>query len=200
LTFDDGPSVHTARLLDALAARNVPVTFFVQGQQVQSRPAIAARIVAEGHEIANHSFSHPNLAARNAATIRNELTRTNNAIFQATGTRPTLLRPPYGSHNATVRSVAAEFGFPIVLWSVDTRDWERRNVNAIMSHIVDRNGRPRVRDGDIILMHDVFPTSIDAAIRTIDLLLAEGFTFVTTSDILIDRHGTLVPGRVYQRG
>ncbi|MCL2562411.1 MAG: polysaccharide deacetylase family protein [Oscillospiraceae bacterium] len=198
LTFDDGPSIHTARLLDALAARNVPATFFVTGQQVTARPAIAARIVDEGHEIANHSFSHPNLAARNAATIRNELRRANEAIYQATGTTPTLLRPPYGSHNTTVRNVAAEFGFPLILWTVDTRDWANRNVNAIMSHFVDRNGI-RIRDGDVILMHDVFPTTVDAAIRAVDLLLADGFVFVTVTDLLTEHHGTLVPGRVYQR-
>ena len=199
LTFDDGPGVHTERLLNALQARNVSVTFFVTGQQVTARPEIAARIVAEGHEIANHSYSHPNLAGLGAAGVRSQLNRTNQAIYQATGITPTTFRPPFGAHNATVRSVAAEFGFPVILWSVDTRDWESRNVNAIMSHFVDRNGVIRIREGDVILMHDIHPASVDAAIRAVDLLLAHGFTFVTVSELLEERHGPLVPGRVYTR-
>jgi len=197
LTFDDGPHpTLTARLLDALAARNVPVTFYVLGSQVNANPALAARIVQEGHEIANHSFSHPLLTRMSAAGIRTELARTRDAIFQATGVTPTTFRPPYGAQNATVRNVAAEFGYPIILWSVDTRDWESRNVNAILSHFVDGNGNIRIRDRDIILMHDVHPATIDAAIRAVDLLLAAGFTFVTVADLL----GPQVGGTVHHRG
>ena len=199
LTFDDGPGIHTARLLDALAARNVPATFYVLGQQVEARPDLAARIVAEGHEIASHGHTHRNLAGMSAAGVRTELTRTNQAIQRATGTTPTTFRPPFGSHNATTRAVAAEFGFPVILWSVDTRDWQSRNVNAILGHFVDGSGRVRIRDGDIVLLHDIHPTSVTAAIRAVDILLAEGFTFVTVTDLLEDRHGPLVPGRVYTR-
>ena len=199
LTFDDGPGIHTPRLLNALSARNVPATFYVLGQQVTARPEIAARIVAEGHEIASHGYTHRNLAGMSAAGVRSELSRTNQAIFQATGVIPTTFRPPFGAHNGTVRSVAAEFGFPVILWSVDTRDWETRNVNAILSHFVDRNGVVRIRDGDVILLHDIHPTSVDAAIRAVDILLAEGFVFVTVAELLEERHGPLVPGRVYNR-
>ena len=197
LTFDDGPHpIHTARLLDALAARDVPVTFFVLGSQVNANPGLAARMVREGHEIANHSFSHPDLTRLGAAGIRTELARTRDAIFQATGVTTTQFRPPYGSQNAAVRNVAAEFGYPIILWSVDTRDWETRNVNSILSHFVDRNGNIRIRDRDIILMHDIYQTTIDAAIRAVDMLLAAGFTFVTVSDLI----GPQVGGTVHHRG
>ena len=196
LTFDDGPGIHTERLLDALAERNVPVTFFVLGQQVAAFPDLARRIVAEGHEIASHAYHHRNLAAMGAAGVRTQLAWTNDIIYETTGVLPTLFRPPYGSHNGTVRSVAAEFGFPLILWSVDTRDWESRNVKAILSHFVDGNGI-RIRNGDIILMHDIHSTTIDAAILAIDLLLADGFTFVTNSELLLERHGALIPGMVY---
>ncbi|MCL2367802.1 MAG: polysaccharide deacetylase family protein [Oscillospiraceae bacterium] len=199
LTFDDGPGPYTDRLLDALYERGVPATFFVLGQQVMNRPDTARRIVNEGHEIASHTFRHPQLTRMNAGAIRAELARGRTAIQQITGETPTLFRPPYGAHNATVRSVAAEFGYPVILWSVDTLDWRSRNVNTILGHFVDRNGNVRIRDGDVILMHDIHRTSVDAAIRAVDLLLAEGFVFVTTSELLIEQHGMLVPGRVYNR-
>jgi len=198
LTFDDGPSTYTKRLLDALSSRNVSATFFVLGQRVTANPEIAKRIVEEGHEIASHSYSHPNFVNMNAAGIRSELSRTNDAIFQATGIKPALLRTPYGAYNSTVQSVAAEFGFPLIMWSVDTRDWQSRNVSAILGHFADGNN-VKIKDGDIILLHDIYSTTIDAAIRAVDLLLAEGFTFVTVSELLGERYGTLTPGKVYAR-
>ena len=196
LTFDDGPHpVLTARLLDALAARGVVATFYVLGSQVSANPQLTARIVREGHELGNHSYSHPVFTRMGAAGVRTELVRTQDAIRQATGTVPATLRPPYGAQNAMVRSVAAELGYPLIMWSVDTRDWESRNVNAILSHFVDAQGNIRIRDGDIILMHDVHPTTIDAAIRAVDILLSAGFTFVTVSDLLDSPAG----GTVIQR-
>lgn len=195
LTFDDGPSIHTARLLDALRDRQVPATFYVLGRQVAAHPDLARRIVAEGHEIACHTFSHANMAQISVARMRDELTQTRNIIVQTTGVTPTTFRPPWGLFNATTQAVVAEFGYPIVLWSVDTRDWESRNVNAIMRHIVGPDG-VRIREGDIILMHDTMPTTVDAAIRMVDLLLAEGFTFVTAAELLEEP----VPGRVYRQG
>jgi len=196
LTFDDGPSGLTSRLLTELAARNVVATFFVLGQQVDAHPGIAARIVQEGHEIASHTYSHPELTRMSAAGIRSEFHRTREAIYNATGIIPAVFRPTYGAMNQTVQNVAAEFGYPIILWSVDTRDWESRNVNSILSHFVDGNGNVRIREGDIILMHDIHAPTIDAAIRAVDILLANGFTFVTVSELLADQ-GTPVPGGVY---
>jgi len=197
LTFDDGPSEHTPRLLDALGARSVPATFFVTGSRVNAEPEIAARIVTEGHEIACHTFSHPHLASVSADRIRTELHRSREAIFQATGRVPTVFRPSYGAHNATVRAVAEEFYMPLILWTIDTRDWESRNVSTIMNHISDSNGNVRVSDGDIILMHDTFSTTVDAAVQMVDLLLAEGFYFVTVSQLLFMRYGEIEPGKVY---
>jgi len=200
ITFDDGPHpAHTRRLLDALYERDVPATFFVLGPLVASNPELAIRMVNEGHEIASHAYNHTDLSRAGADRIRTELTMSRDIIRKVTGVTPTLLRPPYGAQNSTVQAISAEFGWPIILWSVDTRDWETRNVNAIMRHFVDHTGI-RIRTGDIILMHDIYPTTIDAAIQAIDLLLADGFTFVTVTDLLMERYGTIEPGRVYRQG
>ena len=198
LTFDDGPSTYTELLLDALAERGVPATFFVLGWRVTANPEIARRIVDEGHEIAFHGYTHRQFTRLGAAGIRDQLSRSRDVIYATTGATPTILRPPYGARNATVQSVAAEWGLPIVLWTVDTRDWETRNVDAILGHFVDPYGAVRIRPGDNILMHDIYPTTIEAAIYALDLLLARGFTFVTVSDLLTERHGTLTPGGVYR--
>ena len=199
LTFDDGPVPYTLRLLEALAERGVPATFFVLGRQVSNYPYIAAQIVEDGHEIASHAYTHRSLSRLNAGAIRNELYRTNEAIYEATGVLPALFRPPYGAQNQTVRNVAGEFDFPLILWSVDTRDWESRNVNAILQHFV-RDGQLQVVDGDIILLHDIHSTTIDATIYAIDLLLEAGVEFLTTSQLLALEHESLNPGQIYRRG
>jgi peptidoglycan/xylan/chitin deacetylase (PgdA/CDA1 family) len=162
-------------------------------------PSVAMRIVKEGHEIAAHTYRHPNLSNMSSAEIREELSLCYNIIQQTTGRSPVLFRPPFGSYNMTVQSIAAEFGYPIILWSVDTRDWESRNANTILSHFVNQDGTVRIRDGDIILMHDLYSATVEAAIQAIDILLAEGFTFVTVSELLTKQHGALTPGKVYNR-
>jgi len=196
LTFDDGPCIHTNRLLDALADQNVSATFFVLGHAVTVNPEWAARIVAEGHEIASHGYWHLNLPNESENRVRDELSQTRDSILQATGTTPAIFRPPYGTRNAAVRRIAAEFGYPIIMWSVDTRDWQSRNVEAIMSHFIDESG-VRLRDGDIILLHDIHGTSVDAAIQAVELLSAKGVSFMTVSELLAQRHEALTPGKVY---
>jgi len=195
-TFDDGPSIHTSRLLDALAYRDISATFFVLGHQVTAHPDLAARIVADGHEIASHAYLHRVLTDLSADWVRDDLQQASNSILHATGTEPALFRPPYGEYNQMLQDIAAEFGYPIIMWSVDTRDWESRNVDAILSHFIDQNG-VRLRDGDIILLHDIHSTSVDAAIQAIDLLLAEGVIFMTVSELLTEHYGTLTPGMIY---
>jgi peptidoglycan/xylan/chitin deacetylase (PgdA/CDA1 family) len=198
LTFDDGPVLpYTEHLLNALYDRNVPVTFYVVGEEVAANPDLARRMVNEGHEIGIHTYTHANLTRLNARGIRGELTRTCDIIQHVTGVTATTMRPPFAAHNSTVHSVARELGLPIIMWNVDTRDWESRNVNTILSHFVNGT-ETRIREGNIILMHDTMDTTIDAAIRAIDILIERGFTFVTASDLLIERHGELIPGRIYR--
>ena len=197
LTFDDGPSEHTLQLLDALGERGALATFFTVGEAINAYPHIAYRIVREGHEMACHSYSHPFLTTLTADEIRTELKKSRDAIYNASGSFPTVFRPPYGLHDPLVRSVAAEFGMPLILWSVDTIDWRDRDVDAILSHIINPHGFPLVQNGDIILMHDTLSTTVDGAIKIVDELLGLGFRFVTVSQ-LFDRAGIhLIPGTVY---
>ena len=198
LTFDDGPVFYTSRLLDALYVRGVSATFFTTGRNVLANPQIAARIVNEGHEIACHAHSHARLINLSEDGVRRELTNSRNAIYRATGTHPVLLRPPYGNHDSMVRSVAREFYMPLIIWNIDTWDWRDRNVETILSRVVDANGNATVQNGDIILMHDTSNVSVDAAIRIVDTLIALGFRFVTVSELFEINGITPEPGGVYR--
>lgn len=150
LTFDDGPNgQYTADILAALNRLNVNATFFVIGQQVQANPALVAKVAAAGNEIANHSWDHADLTKLSDAAIREQLTKTNDAVQSATGKRPTLFRPPYGASNDVVRGAASASGLRVVLWSIDTEDWKRPGTPAIVSSAVSG-----AREGSIILMHD----------------------------------------------
>jgi peptidoglycan-N-acetylglucosamine deacetylase len=187
MTFDDGPSATlTPKLLDLLAARRIKATFFVIGENVAEHPNIIARAAREGHEIANHSWSHPNLAKMSDEGVRRQLWRTDEAIKNATGTRPTLLRPPYGSiTEREKRWIHDEFGYHIVLWDVDPYDWKRPGPAAVRNRILQET-----RPGSIVLSHDIHPGTIEAMPSTFDALEAKGFQFVTVSELI--RAGTAV--------
>jgi peptidoglycan/xylan/chitin deacetylase (PgdA/CDA1 family) len=181
MTFDDGPSAKlTPKLLDLLAERHMKVTFFVVGQCVAENPEILKRAAREGHEIANHSWSHPNLGKMGDEAVRNELRKTDDAIKAAIGVRPTLMRPPYGSLTARQKNwIHDEFGYRIIIWDVDPLDWKRPGANVVRERIV-RETRP----GSIILSHDIHPPTIEAMPSTFDELQAKGFKFVTVSELL----------------
>ena len=181
LTFDDGPAAKlTPRLLDLLAAHHIKATFFVIGVNVAEHPEIVARAAREGHEIGNHSWSHPNLAKMSDDAVRRQLRQTDDAIRTATGTRPTLLRPPYGSISTRQkRWIHAEFGYRIILWDVDPLDWKRPGSVVVRSRIVNQT-----RAGSIVLSHDIHPGTIEAMPTTLDELEAKGFKFVTVSELI----------------
>jgi len=181
MTFDDGPHPKlTPRLLDLLKERGLKATFFVIGKNVAEFPDIAKRIVDEGHEIANHSWSHPQLTKLNPASFANEISQTNDAIQQATGVRPVTMRPPYGAINPTLtKRLNEEYGLSVILWSVDPQDWKIRKSDHVSSHII-KNATP----GAIILAHDIHPSTIDAMPATLDALSAKGYKFVTVSDLI----------------
>src|SRR6266496_5097872 len=159
MTFDDGPSAKlTPKLLDLLAAHHIEATFFLIGQNVAENPEIVAREVREGHEIANHSWSHPNLAKMSDDGVRGQLRKTEDAIRSAIGNRPTLLRPPYGSITARQKKwMNQEFGYKIVLWDVDPLDWRRPGPSVVCNRIIKM-----ARAGSIILAHDIHPGTIEA--------------------------------------
>ncbi len=181
MTFDDGPSaVLTPKLLDLLAARHIKATFFVIGENVAEHPEIVARAAREGHEIGNHSWSHPNFAKMSQENVRSQLQRTDDAIKNATGKRPTLLRPPYGSiTERQKRWIHDEFGYDIILWDVDPLDWKRPGPAVVRSRILKET-----RSGSIVLSHDIHPGTIEAMPSTLDELEAKGFKFVTVSELI----------------
>lgn len=177
MTFDDGPSNRTTgKLLDGLKARGVKVTFFMQGQYAQSYPDILKRAYEDGHEIASHTWNHPDLTGCSAAEVESQISRTE-AVFDSVcgaGNRY-LVRPPYGSTNETVRSLIHE---PLIYWSVDTRDWENFNAYTVRDNILSMTF-----DGSIVLLHDIHSTSVEGALMAIDRLLDMGYEFVTVSEL-----------------
>jgi peptidoglycan/xylan/chitin deacetylase (PgdA/CDA1 family) len=181
MTFDDGPKATlTPKLLDLLAAHHIKATFFVIGQNVAEYPQIVQRAAREGHEIGNHSWSHPYLAKMSDDAVRRELRRTEDAIENATGVKPTLMRPPYGSITARQkRWINDEFGYQIILWDVDPLDWKRPGPTTVCNRIVKET-----RPGSIVLSHDIHPGTIDAMPATLNQLEAKGFKFVTVSELI----------------
>jgi peptidoglycan/xylan/chitin deacetylase (PgdA/CDA1 family) len=181
LTFDDGPNATlTPKLLDLLAARHLKATFFVVGQNAADHPDILKRAVREGHEIANHSWSHPNLGKMSDEAVRRELQKTDDAIVAAIGKRPTLMRPPYGSITAQQkRWIHAEFGYRVIIWDVDPLDWKRPGPAVVTSRILKET-----HAGSIILAHDIHPPTIDAMPATFEQLQKKGFKSVTVTELL----------------
>ncbi|MEY2584897.1 MAG: peptidoglycan-N-acetylglucosamine deacetylase [Verrucomicrobiota bacterium] len=181
LTFDDGPNATlTPKLLDLLAARHLKATFFVVGQNAADHPDILKRAVREGHEIANHSWSHPNLGKMSDEAVRRELQKTDDAIAAAIGKRPTLLRPPYGSITAHQKKwIHEEFGYRIIIWDVDPLDWKRPGPSVVTSRILKET-----KAGSIVLAHDIHPPTIEAMPATFDQLMKKGFKSVTVTELL----------------
>ena len=181
MTFDDGPSATlTPKLLDLLAAHHIKATFFVIGENVAEHPEIVARAAREGHEIGNHSWSHPNLGKMSDEGVRRQLQQTDDAIKSATGERPTLMRPPYGSiTDHEKRWIHDQFGYDIILWDVDPYDWKRPGPAVVRARILKET-----RPGSIVLSHDIHPGTIEAMPSTFDQLEAKGFKFVTVSELI----------------
>jgi peptidoglycan/xylan/chitin deacetylase (PgdA/CDA1 family) len=181
MTFDDGPSPQTTpRLLDILKQRNIKVTFFMIGQNAERNPDLVRRILAEGHEIGNHSWTHPQLSKLSDERVTQEITKTQETIKNESGFTPTLLRPPYGAITARQRAwIENQFGLNIILWSVDPFDWKRPGPSVITQRILSG-----ARPGAIILSHDIHKQTVDAMPATLDALLAKGYKFVTVSQLL----------------
>jgi len=181
MTFDDGPSsANTPRLLEILKQRNIKATFFLIGQNVASNPDIVRRILADGHEIGNHSWTHPQLSKLSDDRVTTEINKTQDAIKEASGFTPTLLRPPYGAITARQREwIESQFGLSIILWSVDPFDWKRPGASVITQRILSQ-----VRPGAIILSHDIHKQTVDAMPATLDGLIAKGYKFVTVTQLI----------------
>jgi peptidoglycan/xylan/chitin deacetylase (PgdA/CDA1 family) len=189
LTFDDGPGPYTTKLLSMLAARRVRVTFFLIGGNIRGREGIVRQELAQGHAIGDHTWSHPDLSTLPKQAVGSQLTRTLREITKVTGGPTPLMRPPYGATDKRVGKVARTLGLAQILWSVDTNDWLDRD-----SAIVARRAIKAHR-GDIILMHDIHPTTVNAVPRILRGLAQRGFTFVTVPELLAAH--PLKPGKVY---
>lgn len=189
ITFDDGPGAYTAQLLDELAARDVKATFFVSGYRAANYPETLKRMVSEGHQLASHTQNHENLNTLSAAKIADEISRTQDYITAAGGDNPAYIRPPYGNANKTVRAQAPS---PLINWSVDPEDWKYHNADTVCSNILAGS-----YDGAIILVHDIYQTSVNCALAAIDKLLEQGYEFVTVRDLLLRRGITPEAGVMY---
>lgn len=179
LTFDDGPhSVQTKRLLDGLRKRNVRATFFLMGQNIEGNEALVKQMQEDGHLIGNHSYRHIQLTKAGEGAVCEAIEKTEKIIEAITGERPEYLRPPYGDWN---EALECQLDLIPVFWSVDSLDWKLKNTGKIVDKVLKN-----AEDGDIILMHDIFQTSVDAALQIVDEMQARGYVFVTVEELLID--------------
>lgn len=187
LTFDDGPNpATTTQILDTLKRHNIKATFFILGQNVPGNEALLKRMVAEGHEVANHSYTHPNLTGLSTEQVKEEINKTQEVIKAACGKTPTIMRPPYGEVN---QAVMQAMKLPAIYWSVDSQDWKSRNSAAILAEV-----KAQTQPGGIILMHDIHQPTADALESVIQHLQSQGYGFATVSDLC---GGNLDPTHVY---
>lgn len=176
VTFDDGPNPGTTDLLiDELAKRDARVSFFMVGNRVEIYPELVKKVYNAGHTIGNHSYSHKSFNKQKADGYLWEINHTNQLIKNITGQDVLFLRPPYGSYK---KSTLENVGMQFVLWSIDTVDWQSRNADMIFDEMIKN-----VQDGDVILLHDLYPTTVEGALRGIDYLLANGFAVVSLDEM-----------------
>ncbi|MFC7309801.1 polysaccharide deacetylase family protein [Streptomyces monticola] len=192
LTFDAGPAKDTPRLLDTLKKEKVPATFFLLGKNhVVKHPDLVRRIADEGHEVANHTWTHKILTERGPGEIRAELARTQNAIAEITGRKPTLMRPPQGRTDDEVTKICKELGLSQILWSVTAKDYTTTDSDLIKERVLEQTEK----DG-IILLHDIYKGTVPAVPGIIKSLKDKGYTFVTVPQLMAPAEP--VPGEIYK--
>ena len=191
LTFDDGPHPeHTAVLLDGLRARGAKATFFLVGCQVELAPELVERMAAEGHQIGVHTLEHVQVNGLSRRDFDRQVEGLRRVLYPLVGERELWLRPPYGIMDDNTARWADS---PVVLWSVDPEDWKDGDTARIVQHIADR-----ARDGDIVLLHDIYPDSVEAALQVVDRLQTQGWRFVTVEQLLAQKGYAGEAGRVYR--
>ena len=186
LTFDDGPNPkNTPAMLDILKKRNIPATFFVLGQNAALYPRILERMVAEGHEIGSHAWNHISLVNQTAEERTFQVRKTNEAIERATKRPARLIRPPYGETTPSLnRWLTEQLKMTVILWSVDSRDWEHRDAASMRREILSAT-----KPGAVILAHDIHQTTVSAMPAILDALIEKGYKFVTVSDLIRHQSG-----------
>lgn len=192
LTFDDGPSGRfTRRLLEGLREREVKATFLLCGYRLETYPELGEQIYEQGHEIGLHGYSHKDMAKMSEKELHLELERT--LALLPRDCTPVLLRPPGGSESKLISKVAQQMGLSLLSWSVDPRDWALHDAGTVETAVLSK-----VRSGDVVLMHDLSDSSVEAALAIVDKLRAQGFRFVTVSDLAKLRGVQLQPGKTYR--
>ena len=192
LTFDDGPRRSTTTaLLDGLKERGARATFFLIGMQIAGNEALIERMAGEGHQIGVHTLDHVLTAGMDHETFTEQVEGSRRLLYALLGEGEYWLRPPYGILDENVKSWADT---PIVLWSVDPEDWKDGDAARVSRHVLSR-----VRDGDIVLLHDIYPSSVEAALEIVDVLQKDGWRFVTVGELLNAKGVLPESGGVYQR-
>ncbi len=190
LTYDDGPQPSVGnRIMDCMAQYGGRATFFMVGERVGAYTSEVRRMVAEGHEVANHSMNHKYLQKQGVAEIQAQVNQCNDAIEAACGVRPRLMRLPGGNYNATV---LANTHMPMIQWNIDTKDWKTKNAQQTIQTVLSQ-----VKDGDIILMHELYGATGDASMQLIPELTNRGFQLVTVSEMAAAKGYTLEAGKLY---
>lgn len=189
LTFDDGPNYNTIKVVDILNKYNVTATFFLTGKNIKGNEKIVKKLYESNMEIGNHTYSHLLLTKYNEQIIKEEISKTNSLINDIVGETPTLLRPSYGSVNNTIKKVS---NMPIIIWNIDTLDWKYKDSSRISDKILSK-----VKDGDIILMHDRYTASLNSLEKFIPKLLKEGYQIVSVSELFYYKEIELQKGKVY---
>jgi peptidoglycan/xylan/chitin deacetylase (PgdA/CDA1 family) len=192
LTFDDGPSAYTNRILDLLEHYGGRSTFFVSGPRMLAGADTVMRAFDMGNEIANHSWSHQDMRFQSDEEIVYEIQRASAAIASVTGISPPIFRPPFGMADERVADIAAGLGYSIIKWTVDPLDWRYRDADTVYRSIMSQ-----VENDSIILVHDTRPTTAAAMERVIPQLIERGFQLVTVSELIYSIYGSLEPGRIY---
>jgi len=191
LTYDDGPSKYTKEILDLLKENNSAATFFVLGSQASKYEETVKQMIENGNQIGNHSYDHKRLTLLNDEELYDQINKTDNLIYEIAMYRPFVMRPPYGS---TTEALKEKIQKPIINWSIDTRDWESRNAETITQIIYEN-----VKDGDIILMHDLYESSLEASKTVIPELINRGYQLVTISELSESREVMLRAGQTYYK-
>ena len=189
LTFDDGPSNNTKYFIKELQKRDALVTFFVVGNRVKKYEDVLKEAYLTGNQIGSHTYSHKNLLYLNEEEITKEIEKTNEAIYNVIGTKPTIIRVPYGNINKKIRSIS---NMNHILWNVDTLDWKYKNSNRVYKEIIKH-----AEDGNIILLHDIFKTSVNGVLKAIDELKKQGYEFVTIDEMVYLKNIKLYKSKTY---
>ena len=189
LTFDDGPNYNTSKVIDVLNKYDIKATFFVLGSRAINNKDILKKMADSGMEIGNHTYNHLLLTKYDENKIRSEIEDTSEVIYSATKKRPKLLRPSYGVYNNIVKKIG---NMPIIIWDIDTLDWKYHNSKRIASRVINK-----VKDGDIILMHDIYSATANSLNIIIPELQNRGYTFVTIPELFYYKEITLEKGMVY---